>query len=599
MAAKKKSTKKVAKSTVKSLEDKTRLPGVENIGAEDTGSGSLVANTPAAPKTFALDREPYTAEDIPDLTDKVAETRLKADALRKREVRANTKLETHIRRMEQLRTGAAELDPRFKVPNIAPIRVMNEKIVLSRLITPVDEATVRETQRVADKQIRVQSKKPFGEKATSQEVADALNTKSWLKKKVVNPDTGKKEPVAPWTPESVEEARARRAMAQGERPSSSIEDRLRSVKNAAGNERVAAIREHLLAKSNLEEAQGDFESIQEQAAAAKSAGAAREAERAEAPAGEVDAATGLPYGSKNTIARGKSKTDPSVENVGGDIRKKQQVGLTDSDAADLSRAISSIRGAVEQGGGNVKFPTHTRSKSGEVKPIASAKKTPISGGGIDSLLESVRLSHSGAVTGQPNYALGHLREAHETLLTLKALVPHGTEIQTPGGSIDFHKTLDSAITAHASAHRSILGRIVKRDKTIKSTLPTLTDVKAGLGKADIKTIKGGRKVYNIDETSGEAVGGAAGRKLANIAGIGGTAESDRDRGLIPRTEVASAIEYGRNRAPEKGDRVATPETRQTEADIEAYSVKKGARPGRNRNAEFFGAGMGPNSMGLK
>jgi hypothetical protein len=571
MAAKKKKVKALSES----FEDPTRLPDVEKIGADTEGSGSLESNAPVSRlNAFST---PRTADEIPALTDKVAETRKKAEAARQREIRANTKLESHLNIMEELRTGKRAAA--WSIPDSPSIRVMNSKIALGRLNETDDSDVVKATQKVAEKRGNLAAKRLGG--VSNQEVADALNTKSYLKKRVIDPETGKKVPVAPHTAESVSDNLAARSIAQNRRPSSSIEQHLRDQIKSVGVERQSALTEHLVAKSHLDEAKGDLETIQQQAASAKAEGAAREAAE-NAP--EVDAATGLPYGSKNTIVRGKSKTDPSVETVGEDTRKVKQIGFTNADVADLTRAVAPLRSAVLQGGGNVKFPTHTQNKAGDTLEIPVEKKSPVSTNAVDSMLESVRTSHSAVVHGHAQNGLAHIRDAHETLLTLKALVPHGSVVRTAGGDVDLHKALDSAITAHATAHQAIVRRVVQRDKTIKSNLPSLTDVKKRLGSV-ISTNKGGRKVFDISDSAGSAVTGSRARKLADIAGL--TANEGNPGENIPESARRDVIDYAANKGPEMGDR----ESSQTEKEIQAYA-RKVDRNEEFRRSMYQGGGVG-------
>lgn len=564
MAAKKKATKKVVEALSESLEDPTRLPGVEETGADTAGSGSLDANTPISRRTAF--ETPRTAEDIPALTDKVAETRKKSEASRIREIRSKNKLDLHIERMKRIQTEGTT--PMFTVSEAPSVKVMNAKIALSTMSLQDDKPVIAATQKVADMQMKLNapSRRFVGRKVSHQEIADALNTKSYLKKRVIDPNTGKKVPVEPHTADSVADTLASRAIAQNLRPSSSIEDRLREQHQIVAGDHRGNIMEHLVARSQLDEAKGDLESIQEAAAAAREAAASRDS--GEAPR-EVDAATGLAYGSKNTTARGKSKTDPAVEVIGEDVRKTKQVGFTNADVADLTRAVAPLRSAVLQGGGNITLPTHLRKKDGDVTEMPTERKSPVSVNAIDSMLESVRTSHSALVFGHAQNASAHIRDAHETLLTLKALVPHGTVIRTERGKADFHKVLDSVITAHATAHRGILRRVVQRDKTIKSNLPSLTDVKKRLGSV-VTTNKGGRKVFDISDDPGSAVTGRRARKLAEMAGL---TEAENVKGEnVPKSARRDVIDYAADKGPVPGNRGTSPSERRKQKDIAAYAT---------------------------
>jgi hypothetical protein len=578
MAAKKKPSKKVTKSTVKSMEDKTRLPGVEEVGADAPGSGSLETNAAPLSRLTAF-ATPRTADEIPALTDKVAETRKKSEASRIREIRAKNKLGLHIEQMKRIQSEGSS--PLFTLSDSPEAKIMRSKIALSRMGEQDDQPTVDATQKVADMKMKLTRRKFAGEVASHAEIADALNTKSYLKKRVVDPDTGKKVPVAPHTEESVADTLAARDIAQNKRPSSSIEDRLRSLQQQVSSEHRENVMGHLVARSELDEAKGDLESIQEAAAAGRAQVAAREAEQ-NAP--EVDAATGLPYGSKNTTARGKSKTDPAVEVIGEDVRKTKQVGFTNADVADLTRAVAPLRSAVLQGGGNITLPTHLRQKDGSVTDMPTARKSPVSVNAIDSMLESVRTSHSALVFGHAQNASAHIRDAHETLLTLKALVPHQTVIRTERGKMDFHKVLDSVIAAHQTAHQGILRRVVRRDKTIKSNLPSLTDVKKRLGSV-VTTNKGGRKVFDISDDPGSAVTGRRARQLADMAGL---TETENVKGEnIPADARADVINYAATKGPEMGNR----ESSQTEKEIQAYARKVSRNEEFRRNI-YQGGGLG-------
>jgi hypothetical protein len=165
------------------------------------------------------------------------------------------------------------------------------------------------------------------------------------------------------------------------------------------------------------------------------------------------------------------------------------------------------------------------------------------------------------------------------------MVPKGTQIRTSAGDIDFHKTLSSAISAHKSAHQAIVRRVVKRNKAIKSTLPALKETAARVAGVS-QTLKGGRKVYDISEATGSAVTGSAGRRLTEIAGIGG-AKAD-ETGNIPEESRASVIEYNLNKAPEMGER----ESSQTEKEIQAYAKKK------TRSEMFQGGIVSGTGVGL-
>lgn len=617
MAAK----KKVVKALSESLEDPTRLPGVENIGADTTGSGSLETN--AAPVTRATAfATAYTADDIPELTNKVAETRKTAEAARQAEIRARIKVDTHINTMKKLQSG--ETQPAWQIPDSSAIRVMNAKISLGkfrRATSPNEDERLEDARTgvIAAKRSDLAYKKgAFGPAPSHAEVADALNVderkaeskrqkeasralrehmRGLRLKNPKHPDLPKlreklkttvaasknPQPKTVHTEDSVENALIMRSATLGGAvaTSSDIGDNLRANLTAAGSRRTSLAVEHLVAKSQLDEAKGDLESIQEAAAAARAGAASREAER-NAP--ETDAATGLAYGSKNTVVRGKSRTDPAVEVIGDDQRKQKEISLSSADFSDLTRSISPLRNAIQQGGGNVRFPTHGENKkTGEVYELPASRKTPISGGAIDAHLESVRTSHSGAVRVGPQVsdALAHIRDAHETLLTLKALVPHGTRIRTESGEVDFHKTLDSAIKSHETAHQRIVRRVVQRSKSIKSTLPNLTEVKKRVG-AVVQTIKTGRKVYDISETTGSAVTGGQGQRLAQIAGIGGT-QADETGNLTPEAR-GSVLEYNRTRAPERGDRTTSPAQRRIREDIDAYAKTGRTVPAKERRA---------------
>jgi hypothetical protein len=594
------------------------LDNIEAVGADSSGAASLEANRPLSRTTaFAT---AYTADDIPDLTDKVAETRKAAEAARQAEIRAKMKVDTHINRMKKIQSG--EIQPAWQIPDSSAIRVMNAKISLGRFrrsTSPTADERVEDARTgvIAAKRADLAYKAgSFAPAPSHAEVADALNADERkaesqrqreaskglreqmrglrlknpkhpdlpglrLKLKATVAASKNPQPKTVHTEDSVENALVMRAAVHGGgvATSSDIGDNLRANLKAVSSRRTSLAMEHLVAKSQLEEASGQLESIQEEAQTARQAAEDR------APKPDVDAATGLEYGSKNTITRGKSRTDPAVETVGEDLRNTKQISLTNADYADLSRSIAPLRSAIEQGGGNVRFPTHTRSKDGVVTEIPSSKKTPISGGAIDAHLESVRTSHSGAVRVGPetNLALGHIRDAHETLLTLKALVPQGSVINTPQGEVDFHKTLNTAISKHKSAHQAILRRVVKRNKAIKSNLPDLKATRARVAGVS-QTLKGGRKVYDISESTGSAVTGKAGQDLARIAGIGGT-QADETGNLAPEAR-ASVIEYNRTRAPEQGDRTTSPQERQIKTDIAAYSkVGRTVPPSERRAVE--------------
>lgn len=599
------------------------LDNIESVGADSPGASSLEANRPASRATaFSTS---YTADDVPELTNKVAETRKTAEAARQVEIRARMKVDTHVNRMRKLQSG--EVQPAWQIPDSSAIRVMNAKISLGkvrRATSPTADERVEDsrTGAVAMKRADLAYKAgAFAPAPSHAEVADALNVDERKAEAKRQRETSKglrdqmrglrnsdsKHPDLPGlraklkatvaasknpkpktvhTEDSVENALIMRSatLGGGVPTSSDIGDNLRSNLKAASSRRTSLAVEHLVAKSQLEEAQGQLESIQE------SAKSARQTAEDRAPKPEVDAATGLEYGSKNTITRGKSRTDPAVETVGEDLRNTKQLSLTNADYADLTRSTSSLRSAVQQGGGNVKFPTHTRGKDGSVTEIPSSKKTPISGGAIDAHLESIRTSHSGAVKVGPDtsLALAHIRDAHETLLTLKSLVPQGSVINTPQGDADFHKTLNSAISAHKSAHQAILRRVVKRNKAIKSNLPALKETKARVAGVS-QTLKGGRKVYDVSETTGAAVTGAAGKRLAQIAGISGT--QAEETGNIPAESRSSVMEYNRTKAPEMGDR----ESSQTEKEIQAYAEKKSRK--ETRMQAFFGSTGGISSGG--
>jgi hypothetical protein len=358
MAAKKKGTT----APLSKKEADALLPGVEEIGSESSGVSSLEANRPVSRTTaFAT---AYSADDIPELTNKVAETRKAAEAARQTEIRARVKVDTHLNRMQKLQSG--EVQPAWQIPDSSAIRVMNAKISLGKVRrssypTADEKAEDARTGVIAMKRADLAYKSRSGIYApepTHEEVADALNADERkaeskrqreaakglrehmrglrtanpkhpdlpvLRKKLKATIAAAKnpQPKTVHTADSVENALIMRSAIHGGGvpTSSDIGDNLRANLKAATSRRTSLAVEHLVARSQLDEAKGQLEDVQ------SSAEAARQTAEDRAPKPEVDEATGLPYGSKNTITRSKSRTDPAVETIGEDLRTLKRLAL--------------------------------------------------------------------------------------------------------------------------------------------------------------------------------------------------------------------------------------------------------------------------------
>lgn len=614
------------------------LGKVESIGNEGPDRTRELS---ARPTTFTPGEE-----DIPMLTDRVAQTRLNADAARKSEVRSKVKLDTHLETMRKLRTG--ESTPAWQVPNIPTTsaikarasvgafldskRPNNEALAATQPVVDayinarkiqagpgftqqdqiaktkvtLDKASLKETKaklKSLAETHRVNIAALRAKKAPKEEI-DAVRAKySTVQAMRKNPEAHAKQ----WSPQDIEDARTAHAMNQGLRPSSSIESNLRSNLTVASGRRNAAITAHLFAKTDLEAATGEAARIREMRETAN-----RAAEPRESDGTPRDAATGAEYGSANTITRGKSATDPAVETVAGDARKtRKQVSFGDADFADLARAVSPIRSLVAQGGGNVRFPQAVaiRGRSdGSTREVKPSEKSPVSGGAIDSLLLSAQTSHSNAIASGPyvDTALAHVRDAHETLLTLKSLVPRGTEVHVVGsGAYDFHKHLDIAIRQHSNTYAKLVDRVKKTGAAVRRDLPTLADTKTalykkpqpGTGKPIVETGKGGRRTYNLEKTTGEAVTGGRGRRLAGIAGL--TRDEGRPGDTVPADARVDIMNYREQKAPPLSERVTSPEEQVLQDSLEAYAIRKGQKSGRLKdfNASTAGGGMGPSWSG--